>query len=578
MGEKFEKTFQATRKIGYFSMEIGVDKDVPTYSGGLGILAGDTLKAAADQGVPMVGVTLLYKKGYFKQILDPNGNQSETDDAWDVAGKLGEPLKERVTVHMSGRPVQIQAWQYEIIGVSGYTIPILFLDTDLEENDPQDRALTSHLYGGDQRYRLAQEVILGIGGLRMIKALGFDRINRYHMNEGHAALLSLELFRDSATKVKCDFNDREACTELVKNEIRGHCVFTTHTPVAAGHDQFTYDLVNDLIGHFLPIEIIQHFAGQDKLNMTLLALNMSHYVNSVARQHQHVSQHLFPGYRFSNITNGVHSASWTSPEMQEVFDKHIVNWRQDSFELRNVLRIPSRDILHAHRASKDKLIKHLNETYGFDLEPHVFTVGFARRSATYKRADLIFQDIARLRRIAKEFPVQIIFGGKAHPADGEGKDLIRKIHWHMGELRENMKIVYIPNYNIDLAQMIIPGVDIWLNTPMRPKEASGTSGMKAAHNGVPQISIQDGWWIEGHIEGVTGWEIGPVPTEDTEDFNDSTSDAEELYDKLEYVILPLFYKEQHKWLMVMRNAIAFNASFFNTHRMIQQYVLHAYLL
>ena len=566
-------------KIAYFSMEIGLAPEIPTYSGGLGILAGDTLKAGADLGVPMVGITLLSEKGYFTQHIDrETGQQTESETEWNLHEHLHEPFPARAKVRIEGREVQVQAWQHKIVGASGDEVLVLFLDTNLEENDPQDRELTRRLYGGDHDYRLKQEIVLGIGGIRILKEVGFSGLNRYHMNEGHAALLALDLFRDLALTSSCPLNDFDACLTKISKDVRTKCVFTTHTPVVAGHDKFKYDVVQRVMGDIVPVELLQKLAGKDAMNMTVLAMNLSHYVNSVARQHQHVSEHLFPGYHFSSITNGVHSVTWTSPEMKEVFDKHLENWRKDSFDLRNALRIPEGDIVHAHANCKRRLLAKVNKEYGVDLKENVFTIGFARRAATYKRADLLFQDITRLKKIAEERPLQVIFAGKAHPADTAGKDLIKKIFWHIGELKDYVEIVYLENYDIDLAKLLIPGVDVWLNTPMRPLEASGTSGMKAAHNGVPNISIQDGWWLEGHIEGVTGWEIGPVPTEQNEHDNDSPSDAEELYDKLQYIILPTYYDQAHKWTQVMRNSIAFNASFFNTHRMMQQYVLHAYLI
>lgn len=565
------------RRIAYFSMEIGIRSTIPTYSGGLGVLAGDTLKAAADLSIPIVGVTLLSKQGYFTQHLDENGNQSESPTMWDIEGQL-EELSARVQVKVAGREVAVRAFEHRIEGTSGGTVPVLFLDTDLAENAPEDRALTNSLYGGDQRYRLGQEIVLGIGGVRMLRALGYTELTRYHMNEGHAALLALELFLEDMEKTECSIDDHEACIAGSMADIRKLCVFTTHTPVAAGHDQFDYDLVREMLDDFVPLPLLQKLAGADKLNMTLLALNLSHYVNSVARQHQHVSSHLFPGYHFSSITNGVHSETWTSEPFQRLFDTLIPHWRQDSFDLRYALRIPLQEIWDAHQEAKRKLVHHVNTKHQAGFSETAFTIGFARRATEYKRADLIFHDIGRLRKMAQEHPLQLIFAGKAHPADTAGKDLIRKIHWHMGEIRDVVKVAYLPDYDMETALLLIPGVDVWLNTPLRPREASGTSGMKAAHNGVPQISIQDGWWMEGHIEGVTGWEIGPVPTEENEDKNDDEGDSQELYEKLEQVILPMYYEERKSWMRIMRNAIAFNASFFNTHRMMQQYVLNAYML
>lgn len=563
------------RLIAYFSMEIGFDPQIQTYSGGLGILAGDTLKACADMKLPIIGVTLVSEKGYFKQVIRPeDGMQVEEPCEWDKS-KL-KLLPARVTVRIEGRDVIIQAWEATLTGITGFDVPIILLDTDIPENSDQDRALTTFLYGGDQAYRLRQEAILGIGGVRMLKALGNTAIMRYHMNEGHASLLALELLKQHATTSNLSLQDEASMRRCVE-AVRRLCVFTTHTPVAAGHDKFPYDMVQQAIGDFMPLEIMQKLGGEQHLNMTLLALNLSHYVNSVARKHMDVSHHLFPGYHFSFITNGVHSATWTCPEFAALYDNHMPGWRFDSFELRHAISIPKQEMWDAHQAAKNKLIDHINKEFNAGFEKDAFTIGFARRATAYKRADLLFRDIGRLREIGKGRKLQIIFGGKAHPRDTQGKELIQKIKWHAGELADTIKVIYLPNYDFTLAKMLVPGVDVWLNTPARPQEASGTSGMKAAHNGVPSFSVLDGWWLEGWTEGVTGWSIGPMPTEENEFSNDDGSDAAELYDKLEKVILPLYYDNRDAWIQIMQNTIAFNASFFNTHRMVQQYALKAYL-
>ncbi len=565
------------RLIAYYSMEIGLRQDIPTYSGGLGMLAGDTLKACSDLKVPVVGVTLVSSKGYFLQHLNKNdGWQTESPVEWDLHEKL-TLLSPKVVVHIQGRPVTIRAWQYDVIGVNGFKVPVIFLDTNQPENNDFDKTLTNQLYGGDRFYRLCQEVVLGIGGTRMLHILGYTNLSRYHMNEGHAALLSLELVKEKAIMTGVHIEDFESAKECIEYT-RKHCVFTTHTPVAAGHDKFDYDMVQDVMRNYLPTPFIQHLAGEDMLNMTLLALNLSHFVNSVAKKHMDISSHLFPGYHFNNITNGVHSSTWTSQEMQKLFDNYIPGWRQDSFELRHALVIPKHEIWDAHQATKQKLVDYINTNYNAGFDKDVFTIGFARRATAYKRANLLFYDIERLKKIGAKQKIQIVFGGKAHPNDTEGKELIKTIFWHMGELRDIIKIVYVENYDIDLAKLMVAGVDIWLNTPARPHEASGTSGMKAAHNGVPQLSILDGWWIEGHLEGITGWRLGPTPTEENEYANDDAADSDELYDKLDNIILALYYYDNKNWQRAMRNTIAFNASYFNTHRMVQQYVLNAYLL
>lgn len=543
------------RKIAYFSMEIGIDSRIPTYSGGLGVLAGDTIKSCADLKVPVVGVCLLYEKGYFYQKLDEDGSQREIPVQWNPKDFL-KSLNKKVSVEIEGRNVSIRAWQYEVKGVTGYTVPIIFLDTDIPENSQFDRSLNDFLYGGDQRYRLAQEIVLGVGGVRILEELGYTEIKKFHMNEGHASLLTLELLRNKKM-------DPEAVREL--------CVFTTHTPVPAGHDQFPYDLAKSLLGDLIPLDILKKFAGEERLNMTLLALNLSKYINGVAKKHGEVSREMFPGYPIDSITNGVHSYTWTHKAFKTLYDKYIPDWINDPFSLRYAISIPREEIWNTHLQAKKELIDYINKetNLGFDYE--TFTVGFARRATLYKRMDLIFSDMNRLASISDNVgKIQFVLSGKAHPKDFPGKDLIKKVFRISKELKDKVRIAYLENYDIDLAKILVSGVDLWLNTPLRPNEASGTSGMKTAHNGVPSLSILDGWWIEGCIEGVTGWSVGSKTIEDNQ------KDSENLYVKLEEII-PIFYKHKDRWTEIMRSAIAFNASFFNTHRMVQQYVLNAYL-
>jgi starch phosphorylase len=551
------------RSIAYFSMEIGVDPRIPTYSGGLGILAGDTLRSCADLKVPAIAVTLLYERGYFYQKLDEQGNQYELPVHWNPHDFL-RPLLEKIVVQIEGRPVAVTAWQYDIFGITGYPLPVIFLDTNLTENSDYDKSLTGYLYGGDEKFRLAQEIILGTGGIRMLRKLGFSAIKRYHMNEGHASLLVLEILREHK-------GDNEPVWDF--EEVRASCVFTTHTPVSAGHDRFSYDLVKNVLGEYVPIDVIKMLGGDDSLNMTLLALNLSHYVNGVAKKHGEVSREMFPGYPIDSITNGVHSYTWTSDSFKRLYDKYIPGWAVDSFTLRYSLGIPKQEIWEAHLESKKLLIDYVNKETNAGLDYDIFTIGFARRATPYKRMDLIFLDVERLRRIAgKSGKIQFIFAGKAHPKDWQGKELIKKICAISNQLRDDIKIVYLVNYDMEIAKMLTSGVDLWLNTPQRPMEASGTSGMKAVHNGIPNLSVLDGWWIEGHIEGITGWSIGSKLFA-----TDDNRDAAEMYDKLENIILPMYYKERDRWIDIMQHTIAFNASFFNTQRMVQQYALNAYL-
>jgi starch phosphorylase len=547
-------------KIAYFSMEIGIDENIPSYSGGLGILAGDTIKSCADLNVPVVGVTLLSENGYFYQKIDENGNQIELPIQFPVANFLQE-LPSTTTVNIDGREVTVRAWLYQWRGVGGYIVPVFFLDTNIEENSDYDRSITKYLYGGDNKYRLAQEIVLGIGGVRMLEALGYTTIDKYHMNEGHAALGTLELYNKS--------NDVE--------KVRQQCVFTTHTPVAAGHDQFDINMAKPMIGSILPEFILDDVTFENKLNMTRLALFFSHYVNGVAKKHGEVSRIMFPGYSIDSITNGVHTPTWVSESFQRLFDKHMPGWRSDPYILRSAFSIDKKEVWNAHMDAKQELINFVNTRYNIGMNYDDFTIGFARRQTAYKRPDLLISDQKRLEEISEKVgPVQIIYAGKAHPKDGSGKDTIRHIYQVMRSIKGKVKIVFIHNYEMAIGKLMTSGVDLWLNTPRRPREASGTSGMKAAHNGVPQCSTLDGWWLEGCIENITGWSIGPEKTED--ESSDDNIDKYDLYDKLEQQIIPKFYDDRDNWIRTMRSCIAINASFFNTNRMIQQYVLNAYFM
>jgi starch phosphorylase len=556
------------RQVAYFSMAIALDPRMPTYSGGLGMLAGDTLRAAADRELSMVGVTLVHRLGYFRQRLDPNGSQTEEPDEWMVE-KFATKLAPRVAVNIEGRTVQLCAWQYDVRGVTKGVIPVYLLDTDLPENLEWDRRLTDRLYGGDDWYRLCQEIVLGIGGVRMLRALGHANLQRFHMNEGHAALLALELLDEHARRAgrqTFDRQDIEAVHEL--------CVFTTHTPVPAGHDRFPMEVVTHALGRQEVVEMEDVFGFEGELNMTYLALNVSHYVNGVAKKHAEVSQHMFARYRIDAITNGVHVPTWTSPPFVELFDKHIPGWKEDAFNLRYALGIAPNEVWDAHQQAKRQLLDRVNRETAAGMDAETLTLGFARRAATYKRAELPFYDIERLKSIvSKAGKFQVICAGKAHPRDQEGKAIIKRIFEARDALQASVKVAFLTNYDWELGRLMTAGVDIWLNTPQPPLEASGTSGMKAAINGVPSLSVLDGWWIEGCIEGTTGWTIGSTaPTE-----GDRTpQDAASLYNKLEQVVIPVFYNDRNRFVEIMRHAIALNGSFFNTQRMILQYVVKAY--
>jgi starch phosphorylase len=551
--------------IAYFSMEIALDPEEPTYSGGLGVLAGDTLRSAADMSVPLVAVTLLYRKGYFEQRLVPDGTQREESVLWDPSSRL-ERTRASATVTVEGRTVYIGAWVYRVRGLSGFIVPVVLLDTDLPENDPWDRTLTDLLYGGDSRYRLAQEIVLGLGGLAILEALDYREIRTFHLNEGHSALLTLGLLEETIA-------DSRLAPLAARARVRMESVFTTHTPVPAGHDKFERKLADKMLGRERAALLEKIGAYHDgKLNMTYLALTCCRFVNGVAMQHGEVSRAMFPEYTIHAITNGVHAGTWTSPSFAALFDRRLPEWRKDNLYLRYAMGIPLNEIEAAHLLAKRALFARIRETSGVELDEKVLTIGFARRAALYKRAELLLSDVDRLRRIAREVgPLQIVYGGKAHPRDSGAKDAIRRVFAAAKKLGSDIKFVYVENYDLSWGHLLTSGVDLWLNTPRYPEEASGTSGMKAALNGVPSFSIRDGWWVEGHIEGVTGWSIGDeVPT------GVNAAEAADLYNKLETSIVPLYYGRPQDYARVMRSAIALNGSFFNTQRMVAQYVVNAY--
>ncbi|HUL16854.1 MAG TPA: alpha-glucan family phosphorylase [Terriglobales bacterium] len=582
------------RLVAYFSMEIALENAMPGYSGGLGVLAGDTIRAAADLRLPMVAVSLLYRKGYFTQVLSEDGTQTEESTEWRVEDFLTEETA-RVSVPLETRRVEIRAWRYDVKGVHGFVVPVYFLDADLLSNEERDRNLTGTLYGGDSYYRLCQEVLLGVGGVRILRALGHTDLGRYHMNEGHAALLTLELLGEEAAA-----EGRTSISGKDIEKVRAKCVFTTHTPVPAGHDRFPMEFLTrafpaqqefldlkdassaDLLKRVLQAEI--NFPGLQEaarhgasVNMTQLALGLSTYVNGVAKLHGETSRKMFPQVPIEAITNGVHAATWAAPAFRDLFDRYIPSWREDNYSLRGALGLPSEEVWSSHLISKHEFLERVRQKTGLSLDHDVFTIGFARRATGYKRADLILSDIDRLREIAKNAGLfQIVYAGKAHPRDAHGKEIIRQIFRVKKALRKSVHIVFLDNYNMELGGLITSGVDLWLNTPQFPLEASGTSGMKAALNGVPSLSILDGWWVEGHIEGVTGWAIGEL-RRSGDDEPDNEADVSSLYAKLEGVILPLYYNERKRYLEVMQHAIAINGSFFNTQRMLQQYVTDAYL-
>ncbi len=559
--------FLYRRSIAYFSMEIGLRSEIPTYSGGLGVLAGDTLRSAADLELPLVGVTLVCRQGYFQQSLSPSGRQSEAPDPWDPR-LWCTPLRAKICVPMEGRDVWVQAWLHTLEGGTGFLVPVLLLDTDLEENEAQDRSITDHLYGGDETYRLRQEIVLGIGGVRMLRALGFE-IHTYHMNEGHSALLALELLWESPRTAR---NHLSADLTYDFARVRDLCLFTTHTPVESGHDQFGYDLVERLLGDWADLSVVRPLAGEERLNMTQLALSLSGYVNGVAKSHAEISRRLYPGYRVHAVTNGIHPLTWAAPGIQHLFDRHLPNWRHEPELLVRADQIPDEELWQAHREAKLALIERVRQLAGLSLDPELPIVGFARRITAYKRPDLLFHDPQRLWEIAGRTPFQLVMAGKAHPRDEPAKGLLQSLFAICNDAGEHCRWAFLPNYDMALALLLVSGSDLWLNTPKRPLEASGTSGMKAALNGVPNLSILDGWWVEGCIDGVTGWAIGTPETPDLDE-----KDADSLYRRLGGEVLPLYRDDHPGWIRVMKGAISKNAYYFNSLRMMRRYATEAYI-
>ena len=559
--------FIARTHIAYFSMEIAVRTEMRTYAGGLGVLAGDTARSCADLELPVVFVTLLSRAGYFCQEIAGDGRQIERPDWWEPE-RWCTPLTAMVAVEIEQKPVWIRPWLYIHTCPHGQQIPILLLDTQLDQNNEQDRSLTHFLYGGDEIYRLKQEIVLGIGGIRILRALGFD-LHTYHLNEGHAALLTLDLLNRRRIPPG-DLAPGAPPYDIA--EVRARCVFTTHTPVEAGHDGFSYELFEHLLPGFVDLRTLKYLAGDEQLNMTRLALNLSEYVNGVAGRHAQTTEHMFPGYRIHTITNGVHVGTWTHPAFARLYDENFPQWQHEPEILVRALQIPEDTIWGCHRRAKQDLVDLVKTSAGADLDPDTPILGFARRMTGYKRPLLLFEDPDRLTVLAKQYPFQVVMAGKAHPRDEGGKEAIRRLHELSRDLCHGVTCVFLPNYDMRIAAALVSGSDLWLNTPLPPLEASGTSGMKAALNGVINLSILDGWWIEACVEGVTGWSIG----RDHETASDQQH-AAALYDKLEHAVLPLYHNEPARWRWMMKQAIGNIAYYFNSQRMMRRYASEAYL-
>ncbi len=593
--------------IAYFSMEFGIHGSLGIYSGGLGVLAGDHCKAASDLGLPLVGMGLLYQSGYFRQAVDADGFQQHIYPNYDFARLPVLPVRAphggvlTVPVDLPGRVVQVAVWKAQV-GL----VPVLMLDTDIPLNDPADRPITGILYVRGREMRLAQEIVLGIGGVRALRALGIAPA-LWHMTEGHVAFLGLERARE---KVQRGDGLQDALKSVARN-----AVFTTHTPVPAGNETFDKGLVRKYLAPWtqdVGCEMDDALAlGSDNghFNLTALAIRLSSAVNGVSKLHAQVSsamwRHLFSGSPESPvaaINNGVHTETWIGPEMRALYAHHLgPNWEEhllDAGFWSGIRQVPDAELWGAHRSQKERLIRFVRERlrtqsarHGLSpddlrqieglLDPHALTIGFARRFATYKRAVLVLSDLERLRRLLSdsERPVQLLFAGKAHPADREGQDLIRRLFLlTQGEFRS--KLVFLEDYDIEMGRMLVQGCDAWLNTPRRPQEASGTSGQKSPINGGVNVSILDGWWAEG-FRGDNGWAIGDGRQEPSLEAQDK-SDAEALYRLLEVEVVPRFYERgddslPHRWIETMKASIESIVPRFSAHRMVRDYVLEAYL-
>jgi starch phosphorylase len=537
--------------VAYISMEIALENKIKTYAGGLGVLAGDILRSAVNMRFPMVGVTLFNHEGYFKQTITKDGEQKKSPDKSEFL--LFKKMPQTVTVNIGKEAVLVGAWRYLIKSESGFCVPIYFLDTDLPGNSPENRRLSGALYGGNEEYRLKQEIILGRGAVKILEAIGHKKIVKFHLNEGHGALAAVELF----------LNSKQAQEKNKIKEVKKKCVFTTHTPVSKAQDIFSLpyflSFQPDFPG-YLPKLVINN-----EVNMTRIGLYFSGFSNAVSRAHQKTSREIYKDFNLQSVTNGIDSLFWTAPEFKILYDQHIPGWRVDNSLLKKAEYIPLREVWSAHQQAKRRLIAYIAKQPGLKFNEDVFTIAFARRFTVYKRPEFLFRNLGRLLEINKQKPLQLIYAGKAHPDDLEGQELIRKINLLAKGLSSDIQMVFLENYDLEKAQLLTAGADLWLNNPLPPNEASGTSGMKAAHNGVPQASTFDGWWVEGYKKNKTGWKI----TEKTGD---------EIYDLLEKKILPLYYDFPEKWRALMVSTISRNAAYFNTQRALREYIKNIYRL
>ena len=599
--------------VAYFCAEFGLHNSVPIYSGGLGVLAGDHCKAASDLSVPLIGIGLFYRRGYFDQQLRLDGWQESSDVNFDVESTPLVPLRDAdgapwlTTVEALGRVVHVGAWQI-MVG----RVPVYLLDTDYEANHPDDRALVSKLYGGGPTERLRQEWVLGVAGVRVLRALGIEP-RAWHANEGHAAFMMVERVREQL--------EQGTAFEDAVDAVRRGSIFTTHTPVPAGHDFFSFDEVNACAGRlwdWLPVprdallRLGERPGEPGIFHMTVAAIRLSAHVNGVARTHGRLSRQiwndLWPGRSadqvpIGHITNGVHLPTWMAPQVMKLLDEILgPGWHRSSNHPRiwsQVLQVDPARLWATHMELKETLFRLIREDArwrfkdrwreaahvvgaGTLLEPEALTIGFARRFATYKRADLLFHDVERLRRLVttSDRPMQIVFAGKAHPADEPGKAVLQKVYQFTRDPAFEGRVAFLEDYDMHLAHLLVQGVDLWVNLPRVPLEASGTSGMKAGLNGVPQIGTLDGWWHEGY-DGRAGWAVPAAPAGGDSAAVDA-QDAEALYRLLEEQVVPLFYSRDGSgmpaaWVERMRYAICLTGSRFTARRMVQDYTCSYYV-
>lgn len=539
--------------VGYFTAEIGLWSELHTYSGGLGVLAGDHVKSAADAEIPLVGVTLVYRKGYGRQHLDKDGVQTETYRDLDPAQHMQDTGME-ISLPLDGGELWAKVWRADITGVSGHVVPVYFLDTFHPKNSEKHLELGLTLYGGDDWVRIRQEYLLGVGGLRLLDKLGLE-VDGLHLNEGHCTFALLEMLGKGWSR----------------EQLAKRVLFTTHTPVPAGHDRFEWEAVEEVLGDLLPADAKQLVidAGDPeegrRISMSHLAVALSGPVNAVSNLNAWVASSMFADHHIAPITNGVHHITWTSPMMADLFDKQLPGWREDPTKLAHAGKIPTEDLAGARDVARKVLRELVQTSTGVKLDKSRLTIGFARRFATYKRANLVFSDLERLREIGAG-KIQFVFSGKAHPRDEGGKALIKSIFDSAKDLEEEIPVAFLEDYSMATGLAMTGGVDIWLNNPIRPMEASGTSGMKAAMNGVPNCSILDGWWPEGCEHGVNGWAIGGA-----DDERDDVRDAKNVLDVIENEVLPAWNEGDEKWCEIMRASIATSARFTGA-RMISDYL------